>query len=281
MKVLVTGSEGFVGRTLTDMLLREKDHEGNIFKVSACDIKHITPLYDGTQGPDLARESTALRIIENGNFDVVVHLASSVSTPGSVARPLETFRNTVRTAVHVLEGCRMAGTPCIMTSSVKARDGMTPYGAAKRMVELWAEEYRRAYGAPIIINRPGTIYGPGQEGSTESGWIAWFLKAKANGIKVTINGDGEQVRDLLHVTDYCHLLIRQMKDFGPYAEGIWDVGGGQRNTVTVREMVEYLGLDYEYGPPRYGDSEWYVGVNDAPDWEPQVYWKDAEVFRWR
>jgi CDP-paratose 2-epimerase len=279
VKVLVTGSDGFVGRTLVDMLLREKDHEGNIFKVSAADIKHITPLIDGTQGPDLAKESTALRLIENGNFGAVVHLASSVSTPASVDRPLETFRNTVRTAVHVLEGCRLTDTPCILTSSVKARDGMTPYGASKRMAELWAEEYRNAYRTPIIINRPGTIYGPGQEGSTESGWIAWFLKAKAEGLKVTINGDGEQVRDLLHVTDYCRLLVRQLKHFGLYAEGIWDVGGGRDNAVTVREMVEYLDIDHEYGPPRYGDADKYIGVNDVPDWEPNVYWRDAEVFR--
>lgn len=279
MKILITGNAGFVGRNLTDMLVREKDHEGKLHRVGGLDIKHITPLIDGTQGPDLARESTAQRILENGNFDMVVHLASSVSTPGSIARPLETFRNTVRTAVHVMEGCRLTDTPCIMTTSVKARDGMTPYGASKRMVELWAQEYQRAYDSTIVINRPGTIYGPGQEGSTESGWVAWFLRAKREGLKVTINGDGSHVRDLLHVTDYCRLLIAQIYDPHAYMDRIWDVGGGMRNAVNVREMVEYLELDYEYGPPRYGDAESYIGENDVPGWEPDVYWRDAEVFQ--
>jgi CDP-paratose 2-epimerase len=158
---------------------------------------------------------------------------------------------------------------------------MTPYGTAKRMAEAWAIEYERAYGLPVVINRPGTIYGPGQEGSPESGWIAWFLKAKKQGLKVTINGDGHQVRDLLYVYDYCGLIMRQIEDLASYAGRgrIWDVGGGTQNIVSVLEMADYLGLDYEFGPPRDGDADAYVGINDTPTWGPTTYWKDTEMFR--
>lgn len=272
MKVFVTGGEGFIGRTLISKLVMGGH------AVSSVDIRHPTPIIDGTRGPDLANEDVAIRAIGNGNFDIVVHLASSLSTPGSLTHPLETFRNTVRTAVHVLEGCRLTGTPCILTSSVKARDGMTPYGTSKRMAEMWAEEYRRAYRSTIIINRPGTVYGPGQEGSPESGWIAWFLKAKRDGLRVTINGDGSQERDLLHVDDYCRLILLQMLDPGRYSSGIWDVGGGKKNTVSVLEMAQYLGLDYGFGPPRDGDAQRYVGINDAPRWKPVIHWRDTGQF---
>lgn len=273
VKTLVTGGDGFVGRHLIARLLSAD------FSVSSTDIRHLTPLIDGTQGPDLANESVAIRMIQNGDFDVVVHLASSVSTPGSLDRPLETFRNTVRTAVHVLEGCRLTQTPCILTSSVKARDGMTPYGTAKRMAEAWGTEYVRAYGLPVVINRPGTIYGPGQEGSPESGWIAWFLKAKEEGLRVTINGGGHQVRDLLHVDDYCRLILEQIANLVAYAGQTWDVGGGRENAVSVLEMADHLGLDYEFGPPRDGDAMEYIGRNDTPTWEPTTHWKDSEVFK--
>lgn len=273
--VFVTGGDGFVGRNLVELLLRRG------YEVTSADIKHITPVIDGTRGPDLANEDVAMRMLTNRKYDVVVHLASSLSTPASLDRPVETFRNTVRTAVYVLEGCRQSMTPCILTSSVKARDGLTPYGTSKRMAEMWALEYRRAYGLPIIINRPGTIYGPGQEGSSESGWVAWFLKAKKESLKVTINGDGQQVRDLLHVNDYCMLILRQLEDFSKYASPgrIWDVGGGEENTVSVLQMADYLGLDYEFGPPRSGDASRYVGKNDAPGWAPTIYWKDTVQFR--
>ena len=147
------------------------------------------------------------------------------------------------------------------------------------MVELWALEYRSAYGLPVIINRPGTIYGPGQEGSDESGWVAWFLEAKRQGIKVTINGNGEQVRDLLHVVDYVRLLLHQVRNPGDFDTGhVYDVGGGELNAVTVNEMVRVLGLDYEYGPARYGDAKRYVALNDVPGWTPRIDWRTSGMF---
>ena len=261
MRLLITGVSGFVGKNLVNALIED----GGDYTAYGL---------DKMAGTDLAQEDVALRWMQEHPVDLVVHLAASCSTPGSLDDPLQTFKDTVRTGVNVLEGCRRTGTPIIVTSSVKARDGMTPYGKSKQMVEMWAEEYMESYGLPIIINRPGTIYGPGQEGSPESGWIAWFLRAKEMGLKVTINGDGSQVRDLLYVEDYCRLLIRQITEFGTYAGQTWDIGGGRRNAVSVKEMAEYLKLDYEFGPPRTGDASTYIGENVCPTWEPQTHWRE-------
>lgn len=264
MNVLVTGSSGFVGKHMVKSLVAHGDD------VIACD-KALGPDYD------LAVMANAERAMRAA--DVVVHLASSCSTPGSVRDPLTTFTDTVLTAVNVLEVARVHKTPVIITSSVKARDGMTPYGAAKRMVELWALEYRSAYDMEVVINRPGTIYGPGQEGSPESGWIAWFMEAKRTGQRVTINGDGRQVRDLLHVYDYVELLMLQVKNLARYDTGhIYDVGGGQQNAVSVNDIVHQLGLEYEYGPERYGDAREYIALNDVPKWNPLIYWRDSGMF---
>lgn len=261
MRVIITGHMGFVGTHLSVVL---GDH-------------HEIVGYDKKDGRDLSDHSWAEVMIED-KPDVIVHLASSCSTSGSIKRPEETFRDTVATTVTVSRAASEARVPLILTSSVKANDGMTPYGAAKVMSETWATEMSRTFEFPIVINRPGTIYGPGQEGSDESGWIAWFLKAKQEGLAVTINGDGSQMRDLLHVSDYVSLLARQVEWPAPYWGRTWDVGGGVMNAVTVRQMADFLGLSYEFGPERYGDAHTYIGVNDAPEWEPQVYWKDAEVF---
>lgn len=225
------------------------------------------------QSVDLSNTAVCLSLMNQISVDVVIHLASSVSTSGSLAKPVETFRDTVRTAVNVAEGCRLSSTPLILTSSVKARDGTTPYGASKVMAETWVSDYMESYGLPVIINRPGTIYGPMQEGSAESGWIAWFLKARDDGLKVTINGDGSQVRDLLWVLDYCELLETQMREFGTYAGHTWDVGGGIKNAVSVKEMADHLKLDYTFGPSRTGDAPSYIGENICPTWEPETHWK--------
>lgn len=272
MKVLITGHEGFIGRHLMAILSRT-GHE-----VYGLDIKSRNNIQEMT-GPDIANDDLVYRVLSLNRCDVVFHLAATCSTSGSLARPMETFRNTARGTVNVIDACRQLDIPLIMTSSVKARDALTPYGVAKRMGELWALDHIRAYGMKIVINRPGTVYGPGQEGSEESGWIAWFLKAKKEHLPVTINKPGTQIRDLLHVKDYVRLLFMQMLDLDTFAGRIWDVGGGWNNAVSVLEMADLLALDWSFGPSRYGDEQEYVGVNDAPDWEPTIHWRDSEVFK--
>jgi len=270
VKVLVTGHEGFVGRHTVQMLQQAG------YSVIGMDIRDQTLHPNGT-GPDLAKDSIAIQAIVNHDPDVVIHLASRVSTAGSLRDPLDTFRNTARVGVNVIEACRMTGTPIIVTSSVKARDpATTPYGISKRFVEMWAQD---ALDLRYVINRPGTIYGPGQEGSPESGWIAWFLRAREEKLKVTINKPGTQIRDLLHVKDYVRLLLIQLQHFEAFQGKVWDVGGGWENAVTVLEMADYLELDWEFGPERYGDEQEYVGYNATPGWRPKIRWQKAEVFQ--
>lgn len=261
MRVLITGSAGFVGSHTVSAFLARGD------EVQQADRK---------TGQDLTQLEVA-RAVMRPRPDVVIHLASSCSTPGSLANPVETFNDTVSVAVNVLEAARADRVPVIVTSSVKARDGWTPYGAAKQMVEIWASEYRSAFHVPVVINRPGTIYGPGQEGSPESGWIAWFCKARAESVPVVINGDGSQVRDLLHVTDYVRLLEMQAEQPERFMERIHDVGGGVRNAVSVLQMADHLELTYSFGPPRYGDAQSYVAHNDVEGWEPEVGWWESET----
>lgn len=259
-KVLVTGSAGFIGKHTVEGLL-------------ALDHKVIGA--DKVTGIDLSRPNVADSVGETHRADLIVHLAASCSTSGSLVRPMGTFGDTVIAGANVIEFARKWMVPIVVVSSVKARDGQTPYGAAKRMVELWAKDYQDSFGVPVIIVRPGTIYGPGQEGSTESGWVAWFLKAKSQGITITINGDGSQVRDLLHVSDLVNLFQKMVEDPSLFVGKTWDVGGGERNAVTVEQMAKFLGLRYEFGGVRRGDAQRYVGINDAPRWQPQVAWEDG------
>ena len=264
MRVVVTGSAGFIG-SHTVKALEDRGDE-----VVRADIK---------TGQDLSQPIEPWQPVP----DAIIHLAGSCSTPGSIDNPVGTFRDTVMTAVNVMEAARRDRIPVIFTSSVKARDGMTPYGAAKVMAEVWAQEYEVAYHIPLVINRPGTVYGPGQEGSPESGWIAWFVRARDEKLPVIVNGDGTQVRDLLHVDDYVRLLLLELDSLvggeETYVDGIWDVGGGMVNSISVYDMAIHLGLAFQFGPVRYGDADRYEGINDVPGWEPTIRWFDQEMLR--
>lgn len=266
MSVLVTGAAGFIGRHTMVALAEAGMYPTGLDKVDGGgDILDLANPTDNSSG----------LIAEVYPADFIIHLAATCSTPGSIVDPMTTFRDTVTTAVNMLEVARRKMCPIVIVSSVKARDGMTPYGAAKRMVETWANEYREAYGLPVIIVRPGTVYGRGQEGSPESGWIAWFLKAAREHRPIVINGDGAQTRDLLHVIDLVRLFVKMVEAPKVYAGRTWDVGGGVKNAVTVEQMARFLGLDYTFGPPRYGDADSYIGINDAPDWRPTIEWRDG------
>lgn len=263
MRIFVTGSEGFIGSRFC-----EKARQAGHFVIG----------FDVKVGEDLVDRDVFDRRVQVSHPEVIVHLAGETSTRGSMRRPMGTFRNNVVATANVVDVAAFHDTPVILTSSVKAREGMTPYGASKRMAELWAQEYVEAFRAAIVINRPGTVYGPGQEGSAESGWIAWFLEAKAKGLPVVIDGDGLQVRDLLYVDDYVRLLLLQCDSPATYSREIWDVGGGEENAVTVIGMANHLGLKYTLGPARYGDSRRYVALNGLPGWGPTTSWQSTGMF---
>lgn len=255
-RVLVTGSSGFIGSHLVKALTD--------FDVVTWDKREGQPLSD------------LVGCSHQDKPDFVVHLAGSCSTAKSIDDPISDFKDNALGTLQALEYARRHKAKFIYVSSVKARDSrvMTPYGVSKRVGEMYCNEYDWMYGVEHIINRPGTVYGPGQEGSPESGWVSWFLKAKEEKKKVTIFGAGYQVRDLLYVDDLVELLVAQLKNFDRYKHKVWDVGGGQENAVKVVELADYLGLDYEFGPSRPGDSLIYVGYNRVPDWEPKTNWRD-------
>ena len=265
MRALVTGSAGFIGSHLMRALIARGDE--------------VFPTDRKIDRLDLSIRTNATIALSGPRPDVIFHLASSCSTLGSLRDPYATFRDTVLTAVHVLEFARKSEVPVILTSSVKARDGMTAYGASKRMAETWALGYVEDYDLPVVINRPGTIYGPGQDGSEESGWIAWFLRAKREDKPVVVNGDGMQIRDLLHVSDYVRLMLLQADNIETYSNQVWDVGGGPFNAVSVNEIVARLGLEHTHGPDRHGDVSMYVGENEVPGWSPLVLWSESETLR--
>jgi nucleoside-diphosphate-sugar epimerase len=253
-RLLITGSSGFIGSHIVEGL---RGHD-----IFTCDRK------TGLELKDLKQESKPV--------DYVIHLAGSCSTSKSIDDPLSDFEDNASGTLQALEYARRYKAKFIYTSSVKARQApvMTPYGVSKYIGEMYCNEYHHLYGLEYVVNRPGTIYGEGQEGSPESGWVAWFLKAKGENLPVKIFGTGNQVRDLLYVKDYVELIKSQIKSWDLYKNRVWDVGGGVANAVSVKELADYLNLDYEYALPRQGDSLEYIGENKTPRWSPVTKWKD-------
>lgn len=117
------------------------------------------------------------------------------------------------------------------------------YGSSKICGDIWCQEYRDAYAIPIFVNRFSCIAGPNQYGMKAQGWYVWFIVAAVFGIPLTYYGwRGKQVRDVLFVDDMVDLIEKQltMAIEGKSTGGVYNIGGGCSNSISLREHVEMI-----------------------------------------
>jgi CDP-paratose 2-epimerase len=115
------------------------------------------------------------------------------------------------------------------------------YGASKLAAELLVQEYGAAYGTPYVINRCGLVSGPRQMGKSDQGVVALWLAAHyfQRPIRyIGFGGEGKQVRDILHVADLTGLILMQADHIGDYSGGVFNVGGGFENSLSLAECTE-------------------------------------------
>jgi CDP-paratose 2-epimerase len=118
------------------------------------------------------------------------------------------------------------------------------YGMTKLSAEMMIEEYSEAYGFRYIVDRCGLLTGPWQMATSEQGvvaqWVAWHHFGKALRY-IGFGGTGKQVRDFLHIADFCELIADQISHFDSYGGHRWNVGGGLANSLSLREATELCG----------------------------------------
>jgi CDP-paratose 2-epimerase len=114
------------------------------------------------------------------------------------------------------------------------------YGTTKLAAELLVEEYSDAYGFHYIIDRFGVLTGPGQMAKSDQGVIALWVAAHTYSRPLSyigFGGTGKQVRDFLHIDDFCALVLDQIQHFDEYKNQRYNVGGGLENSLSLLEMT--------------------------------------------
>jgi CDP-paratose 2-epimerase len=114
------------------------------------------------------------------------------------------------------------------------------YGMTKLSAELMVQEYADAYGLKTVINRCGLLTGPWQMGKTDQGVIALWVAAhafKRNLKYIGFGGTGKQVRDFLHIDDFCDLVLMQVGDLGRFDGQLYNVGGGVAGSMSLLECT--------------------------------------------
>ncbi len=111
----------------------------------------------------------------------------------------------------------------------------SPYGLSKLAAEQYVRLYADLYDLSAVVLRYFNVYGPGQLDGDYSAVISVFVDQAATGDPITVEGDGSQTRDFVHIDDVvqANLLAAASED-----AGVFNVGTGE--SVSILELAEIV-----------------------------------------
>lgn len=258
MKIIVTGSAGFIASHIADKY-RALGHE-----VADVDIRHTKPR-------DINDADSMTKLFMKEKPDIVSHHAAIAEVVKSLRNPLPTFNTNVLGTVNLLMAAGACGTvkKFIFASTGGAIYGepkkipadetvpptpLSPYGLSKFLAEEVIKFYSKVYGFPHLIFRYPNVYGPRQNPHGEAGVVAIFAEMMRHGTTPTIFGDGTKARDYCFVDDIVkanEIALRRGKN------ETMNLGLGRKITdkKVFAEIAKNLGFKGKpmYAPYREGE----------------------------
>ncbi|WP_163506999.1 dTDP-glucose 4,6-dehydratase [Fodinicola acaciae] len=260
MRVLVTGGAGFIGSHYVRSMLSGAYHGYEDAQVTVVD--KLT--YAGNTG-NLPIGDPRLTFVKGDVCDVgllrellpghdaVVHFAAESHVDRSLVSPGEFAVTNVLGTQSVVDSCQLAGIERVVHVSTdevygSIDDGSwvegtplhpnSPYAASKAASDHFALAYHRSHKLPVMVTRCSNNYGPYQFPEKV---IPLFVTNLLQGRKVPLFGDGQNVREWLHVDDHCR-GVQLVLDGGTPGE-IYHIGGGVEltNADLTRRLVELCG----------------------------------------
>jgi CDP-paratose 2-epimerase len=312
---LITGGAGFVGSNLAHALLSEGERVVIADNLSRDGVRHNAQWLRREHGDRVRLEKVDIREREQIGPLVrgarrVYHLAAQVAVTTSIDDPVHDLETNLIGTFNILEAARHAADPppVLFTSTNKVYGGLdevdvclrdgeyryadsrrgidesapldfhSPYGCSKGAADQYVRDYARIYGVPTVVFRMSCIYGTRQFGTEDQGWVAHFARSLLAGTPITVYGDGCQVRDVLWIGDLVDAMRRASESMDDTAGEVFNIGGGERNAVSVRGVIEMLaGITGREVPVltarwRPGDQKVYVSdtrkAGELLGWQP-------------
>jgi UDP-glucose 4-epimerase len=296
-RALVTGGAGFIGSHVSGLFLAN-GYDVTVLDNLSSGKRHQVP--DGAEFHHLDITSPdAARLVREGRFDVVCHLAAQIDVRKSVADPAFDAQTNIGGTLNLLEAVRAAGgrTRFIFSSTggaiygdlvepptdeTAAKDPQSPYGTAKLSVEYYMGYYARVHGLDTVALRYANVYGPRQDPHGEAGVVAIFCNRLLEGKALTIFGDGRQTRDYVYAGDVARAnLLAAKADLPPVGSvdsRAFNIGTSVQTDVVelARWLKEISGSASEitHAPARPGEQlRSAVAIGKAArvlGWRPEV-----------
>jgi UDP-glucose 4-epimerase len=295
--VLVTGGAGFIG-----------SHVADLFLAKGFGVTVVDDLSTGKREnvPAKARfheigvnSKEFAKLVHDGDFDVIAHLASQMDVRKSVADPVVDATINILGTLTLMEALREsdAKTRVIFTSTggvlygdfntppnveTFAKDPESPYAISKLSIEYYLAYYGRVHNMDSIAVRFGNVYGPRQDPHGEAGVVAIFCGRILDKRPLTIFGDGLQTRDYVYVGDVARAVwlaaTKPLPEKGRLDARAFNIGTGEGTSVLqIAKLLQATArtvVPLEFAPRRPGEQqESFVDVKKARDvlgWVPEV-----------
>lgn len=254
MKVLVTGSSGYIGQHLCKMLaFTKKDIE-----VHRLDIEEDNG--NLSHHADIRVASTVARVSSELHFDAVIHLAALVRVGESVEKPIEYYDTNINGTLNCLK--HLSYDNFIFASTGAAEKPDSPYGRSKRVAEDIVFDYCKTNKKKATVFRFYNVIGTDGYGATNPDGLFYNLVKATQTGSFDLYGtdyntkDGSCVREYVHVNDVCRALSIAINN---HTNDVQNLAYG--DTRTVKEIIQIFkevnGVDFQVieKPKRPGDLE--------------------------
>jgi UDP-glucose 4,6-dehydratase len=262
INLLVTGGCGFIGSNFINYIF-----DKNVYNIINFDAMYYcasesnvneeirtSSSYSFVKG-NLCDFDLVTNVVKSNKITQVIHFAAQSHVQNSFEDSLKFTHDNVVGTHTLLEVCRRYGkidrfihvsTDEVYGESMLDEDEAhktehsvlcpsNPYAATKAGAELIAQSYYHSYKMPIIITRGNNVYGPNQYPEK---LVPLFIKLLNEDKKVTIQGDGSNVRAFLHSEDTAR-AFKVILEKGVIGE-IYNIGCDEGMEYSVLSVAKIL-----------------------------------------
>lgn len=249
-KILVTGSDGFIGSHLVERLIDEGCHIKAFVYYNSFNSLGWLDTLDKAKLSQIEifsgdiRDPYCVRKAVEGN-DVVFHLGALIAIPYSYYSPESYVDTNIKGTLNVLQACRDFNIKKLLVTSTSEvygtalyvpidekhpKQGQSPYSATKIGADAITDSFYRSFNLPVTIVRPFNTYGPRQSARAVIPTIIAQLLDGKEQIKL---GSLHPTRDLLFVKDTVNGFVEIAKS---------DNTNGEEINIATQSEISVMGL---------------------------------------
>lgn len=291
MKYVVTGGAGFIGSNLVDKLI-DNGHEVHVVdnlstgKIGNCHVKAIFHNYD------ISDEKNLINLKEIfSHADTVFHCAARARVQPSILNPIKFEKNNtiglinslkcavdsnVRRFIYSASSSAYGSTDKLPSKETDDVNPISPYAAQKYYGEVLCRMFSKVYKIETVSLRYFNVYGEKQNlGGAYATVIGIFLNQFKNNQPLTINGNGEQLRDFTYVGDVVRANILASESIKVGNGEVINIGRGKN--ISINSVASIIGKSFKYMPSVKEPFANLASIERAKillNWEPKIELKD-------